>query len=204
MNEILPGVFHWSVLHEKIGIPVHSCFLRAAGVLIDPMVPAGGLDALERHGTPRHALLTNRHHYRHSGRFAERFGVEVRCHRAGLHEFTRGERVEPFEPGDELPGGIRVVEVGVLCPEETAFHLPPRRGETGGGLLAMGDAVIRGEDGELRFVPDEYMDDADAVKRGLRQAFRRLGELRFDTLLLAHGEPLAGNGREALRAFARG
>jgi hypothetical protein len=98
MNEIRPGVFHWSVLHEKIGITVHSCFLRDAGVLLDPMVPGAGLDALARHGRPRQALLTNRHHYRHSGRFAERFGVQVRCRRAGLHEFTKGERVEAFKP----------------------------------------------------------------------------------------------------------
>jgi hypothetical protein len=35
----------------------------------------------------------------------------------------------------------------------------------------MGDAVIRGEDGGLAFVPDEFMgDDADAVKRGLRES----------------------------------
>jgi hypothetical protein len=36
----------------------------------------------------------------------------------------------------------------------------------------------------------------------LRQAYRRLAELDFDHLLLAHGEPFVGNGREALRAFA--
>jgi hypothetical protein len=206
VNEILPGVFHWSVVHEKIGIPVHSYFLRETGVLIDPLLPRGGLEAVERAGEPRHAILTNRHHYRHSGKFVERFGVDVRCHRAGLHEFTRGERVEPFEHGDELPGGIRALEVGVLCPEETAFHLPPgtRGGSPGGGLLAMGDAVIRGEDGGLGFVPDEYIgDDPEAVKEGLRKAFRRLVEKPFDTLLLAHGEPLVRNGRAALEAFAR-
>lgn len=206
MNEILPGVFHWSVLHEKIGIPVHSYFLRDAAVLLDPMVPDGGLEAVERIGKPAHALLTNRHHYRHSARFAERFGVDVRCHRAGLHEFTKGERVEPFDHGDELPGGIRALEVGVLCPEETAFHLPPatRGGSPGGGLLAMGDAVIRGEDGGLGFVPDEYVgDDPEAVKDGLRKAFLGLIEKPFDTLLLAHGEPFVRNGRQALEAFAR-
>ena len=207
MNELLPGVFHWSVVHERYGITIHSSFLREEGVLIDPSVPGAGLDVFDKVGKPRHVILTNRHHYRHSGRFAERFGVDVRCHRAGLHEFTRGERVASFEHGDELPGGIRALAVGVLCPEETAFHLPPAAagGPSRGGILAMGDAVIRDEASALAFVPDEYMgEDAAEVKRGLRRVFRKLVEQPFETLLLAHGEPMVGNGRSALEAFARG
>jgi broad specificity phosphatase PhoE len=69
----------------------------------------------------------------------------------------------------------------------------------------MGDAVIRDDEGDLAFVPDEYMgEDAAEVKRGLRRVFRKLVEQPFETLLLAHGAPLVGNGRSALEAFARG
>ena len=46
-------------------------------------------------------------------------------------------------------------------------------------------------------------DDPTAVKEGLFASYTRLAaELDFDHLLLAHGEPIAGTGREALRAFA--
>jgi len=45
------------------------------------------------------------------------------------------------------------------------------------------------------------MDDPEQTKAGLRAAYRRLLELDFDTLLLAHGEPLAGDGKRALREF---
>ena len=210
MKEILPGIFHWSVRHEKIGIPVHSCYIRDARVLIDPMVPREGLEWFKRQGLPKHILLTNRHHYRHSGRFVEAFGCVVRAHRAGLHEFTRGESVEPFEHGDELPGGIRALEVAALTPEETALLVPGSRagargGIAGGGALAFGDAIVRGKEGELSFVPDEYMgDDPEGVKEGLYAAFGRLLEQRFDHLLLAHGAPFVGDGQRRLRAFVEG
>jgi hypothetical protein len=60
--------------------------------------------------------------------------------------------------------------------------------------------------GGLSFVPDNLLgDDPEGVKDGLRSAYRRLAdELEFDTLLMAHGNPVAGGGREALRAFATG
>ena len=58
---------------------------------------------------------------------------------------------------------------------------------------------------QLQFVPDKYMDDAEQTKAGLRDAYRRLTEeLDFDVLLVAHGEPLTGGARAALREFAEG
>jgi hypothetical protein len=45
------------------------------------------------------------------------------------------------------------------------------------------------------------MDDPERDKAGLRAAYRGLLELDFDLLLLAHGGPVAGDGKEQLRAF---
>jgi hypothetical protein len=46
-------------------------------------------------------------------------------------------------------------------------------------------------------------DDPDADRRGLAAAFMRLcDELDFDHLLLAHGLPVVGDGREQLRRYA--
>jgi hypothetical protein len=56
--------------------------------------------------------------------------------------------------------------------------------------------------GPLAFVPDHLMDEPEATKEGLRASYRRLAELEFEHLLLAHGEPFIGNGREALAEFA--
>jgi hypothetical protein len=107
--------------------------------------------------------------------------------------------VEPFDSGDELPGGIVVHEVGAICPDESALHIPKRR------ALALADGAVRMEpEGPLAFVPDQLMDDPERTKEGLRASYRRLAELDFEHLLLAHGAPFVGDGREALRAFAAG
>lgn len=198
MREILPGVFHWTSFHEGIGEEVHSYLVTAIdpAVLIDPREPAEGLEWFRRHGPPAHAFLTNRHHYRHSGRFAEAFGTETWCHQAGLHEFTHGETVRAFEHGAVLPGGVEAVKVGALCPEETALLLP-----CADGIVALGDAVI-GTASELAFVPDGLMgEDPETVKHGLKKALERLLQRDFRHLLLAHGEPRIGTGKEDLQRF---
>ena len=195
MKEILPGVFHWLAMHPKIRFEVSSYFLAAEGVLIDPLVPAGGMNWFRE--PPKRILLTNRHHYRDSGQFAERFGCPVWCVESGLHEFKAGEKVEAFRHGDALAGGITAIEVDVLCPDETALHIPK-----GDGILAVADGVIRDKDGPLGFVPDKYIgDDPSATKAGLKQSYRRLLDREFDHLLLAHGWPWIGGGKQALREF---
>lgn len=201
MNEIVDGVFHWSGLHERIGIRVHSTFIAATDppVLIDPM-PADVDLSWFAGREPRHIYLTNRHHYRGSAAYVEAFGCDVRCHEAGLHEFAgTGQQVLPYRHGDELPGGIRVLEVGSLCPEETALLVP-----LGPGVLALGDSVVR-SNGNLAFVPDAYIgDDPDAVKAGLRNALHKLLTHDFDTLVLAHGDPWITGAQDALRTWLDG
>ena len=48
---------------------------------------------------------------------------------------------------------------------------------------------------------DWLMDDPDTVKERSLVALRRLLDLNFDVLLMAHGPPLPAGGREALAAF---
>ena len=153
MQEILPGLYHWTSFHEGIREAVHSYYLAmtSPAVLIDPRVPPEGLQWFDHHKAPKHIYLTNRHHYRHSHRFQKKFGCKVWCHRAGLHEFTHGETVRPFSHHRILPGGIRTWKIGVLCPEETVLFLPSH-----GGILAIGDALIR-VNGKLTFVPDALL-----------------------------------------------
>ncbi len=195
VKEILPGVFHWVATHPKIKIEVSSYYLADEAVLLDPLTPQRGLDGFEPQ--PEHILLTNRHHYRDSGAFVGRFGCTVWCVESGLHEFTRGEKVRPFHFGDTLAGDILAIEIGALCPDETALRVPRH-----GGIVAVADGVIRMGDGPLEFVPDKLMgDDPAAVKRGLQESYRRLLDRDFEHLLLAHGRPWIGGAKEALREF---
>lgn len=201
MREILPGIFHWITFHEGIGQDVHSYYVSAVtpACLIDPRVPEDGIEWFDEHDPPENVYLTNRHHYRHSGRFEERYGSKVWCHREGLHEFVGGEKVEAYDHGDTLPGGVLALEVGVLCPEETALYIP-----VGKGVLSIGDAIIR-ENGELGFVPDFLMgDDPEGVKRGVKKVFTSHLKLDFDAILFARGEPVRKGAKKELREFLKG
>ena len=196
MREILPGACHWTAFHEGIGMDVSSYFVEASDTLIDPMLPAEGLEWF-RERPPERIVLTCRHHYRHSDSFVEEFGIDVHCNESGLHEFAGGPEVQAFKPGETLAPGIVAIEVDELSPDETALHL-----EVGAGAVAFADGLVHWGDGRVGFVPDQYMDDPETVKRGLRAAFKRIAaDYEFDSLLFTHGEPIAGGGREALARF---
>jgi hypothetical protein len=190
MEEIAPGIRHWTARHPKIGMDVSSYWLPDLGVLIDPLAVPDEVSGVET------IALTNRHHRRSSLEARERFGASVHVPRSGMQDWE-GDPVEPYEPGDTLAGGaITVHEVGSICPDESALHIPSV------SALAVADGVIC-YGGRLRFVTDDLMDDPENTKRGLREAYARLSEeLEFDNLLVAHGEPIAGDAREQLREFA--
>ncbi len=201
LREVLPGVFHWTAVHPEIQVPVHCHYLEPQRMLLDPLVPDEGLAWFERR-PPRHILLTNRLHSRHSARFVKAFGCEIWCNAEGLDHFgdegeLPGLTVRGFRAGEELPGGVRSFEVGELCADETAFWIPGPE-----PALAVADGVVRGARGRLAFVPDELIgDDPDPIKRALKAAYRRLLTLDFDHLLFAHGEPWIGGAKRALAAF---
>jgi hypothetical protein len=199
MIEIAPGVWHWTARRASIGAEVSSYYLESERVVIDPMIPLDGLEWFDQRGGPEHAVLTNRHHDRDAWRLHEAFGCVVHCIDNGVYELERRGPVEPFRFGDELPGDIVVHEVDAICPDETALHIPRHR------ALACADGVVRWRSGdELQFVPDYLMDDPERTKQGLRDAYGRLLGLDFDLLLLAHGEPVVGGARDALRGFVEG
>ena len=187
MDEIAPGLWHWTALRETIGTEVSSYYLTAERVWIDPMLPPERADWFQ----PEHAVLTCRHH----SRDAWKLDCSVWVVEQGAHELEGRGEFRTFAWGDDLPGGMVAYEVGALSPDETALHIPAHR------ALAIGDGVVRWRDVEgLTFVPDFLMDDPEATRADLRAAYRRLlDELEFDHLLLAHGEPVVGTAGEELR-----
>jgi len=195
VEEIGPGIHHWKARHPNIGKEVSSYYVEGAATLIDPLEPPEGIEWFEDGRRPERVVLTNRHHYRHSDRFAEAFGCPVLCNERGLHEFEDGREVEGFAFDDAVAEGITAVEVGVLCPEETALHI-----RVGDGFVSLADSLTNYE--ELGFVSDGLLgDDPEAIKSGLADSFRRLLDLDFDGLLLAHGDPIVPGGKDALRGF---
>ncbi len=206
MQEILPGVYHWTARHPHIHSEVSSYWLEGSGVVFDPLEPPDvGLDWFAaRTVAPMAVVLSNRHHLRHAARFSERFGCPVLCNRAGLHEFGDEQTlVAGFDVGQRLPGGVSPHEMGAICPDDTALYLPDAR------ALLLADGVVRGGpyggSGPLGWVPDSLMDDPPQTKAGLLASCRRLlaePGLDFDHLLLAHGGPVVGDGRALLQDLA--
>lgn len=194
MREVTDGIFHWSVLHQPIDQEVSSYLIAPAGVVIDPKVPAGGMDDLPHE--PKLILLTSGHHGRDARRFASAFDIPIRASRAAAERLGDALEVEPFEEGEEVAEGITPLRVGALAPDEGAVHIA-----VGGGALAVADGVHRyGRD--LAFFPDSLLgDDPDRVKLELQDAYSSLLTYEFEHLLVAHGDPVIGDGKAALRDF---
>jgi glyoxylase-like metal-dependent hydrolase (beta-lactamase superfamily II) len=197
MNEIVDGIFHWKAVHPRIGVEVGCHFVAASGTAIDPLMPADGIEWFDGRGVQR-VVLSNRHHLRHAPQLAERFGCPMLCHESGLHEFAGGPPAEGFEFGDRLAEDVVALEMDAICPDDTVLRI-----EAGGGALLFADSLIHY--GEVGFVPDHLIgDDPEGVKRQVRERAEGLLEEDFEHLLFAHGDPLVGRGREALRTLAEG
>jgi hypothetical protein len=198
MQQLAAGIFHWTAVNPSIGTRVSSYYVEAAGAVIDPMVPEGGLDALP--GRPERVLLSSGHHLRDSRLIADTYGIPICASRqAAEHLGVQASAIDVWGEGEAHPApAVTALRIGVLCEDEGALHF-----DVGAGALMLADAVHHGAGG-LAFFSDGLLgDDPESVKQGLKAALGALAEsLSFEALLLAHGEPLASGGNAALREFA--
>jgi hypothetical protein len=196
IHEILPGVMRWAARHPSAGVESGSLYLVEEGILIDPIAPPEGIEWFDGRAIGE-ILLTNRHHTRSAFELQDRLGATVRAPRTGMHDLP-ADRVRPYDFGEELSVGIRPHAISETWPDETALEIPGHR------AVAIADGVTNYD--ELGFFADSLLgDDPEAEKQRLRDGFARLtAEVEFDHLLLAHGSPILGDGRERLRRFAAG
>jgi hypothetical protein len=195
VQELLPGLFHWYAIHPNHGMQVSCHHVSASGTAIDPLLPEEGIEWFDGRA-PQRIVLSNRHHLRHAEQIAERFDCPILCHEAGLHEFDGGPDVEGFAFGDRLANDVTALPMDAICPEDTALRI-----DAGDGALLFADTLIHY--GEIGFVPDNLIgENPEEVKRVAVQRATALLDQPFDHLLFAHGAPLIGGGKEALRAFA--
>jgi hypothetical protein len=191
MDEVIPGILHWSAKHPSIGINVDSYLLTDSGTVLDPVLPEG--ETAEWIGHPvQRAILTVRHHVRST----PDLGVPVFAHRAGLGDVEgRGFDVTGYDAGDELIPGVRVLPFGRICPDDAVLHI-----DLGPGVLAFGDGILNY--GGIGHPPDQYIgDDPEAIKADIVEGLVPLLDEDFDVLLFAHGAPIASGGKQALRDF---
>jgi glyoxylase-like metal-dependent hydrolase (beta-lactamase superfamily II) len=199
MDEILPGVWHWSTEHEGLGVPVSSYYVEPAGAVIDPRVPGEGLEAaFEDLARPQQVILTTGLHARHAAEFAEAFDCAIRASDAAVERRAGDPEMTPYSEGEEVAPGITTIHIGAIAQDEFALHV-----DVAEGAIAIGDALNHYGD-ELAFFSDGLLgDDPEAVKAGLTEAMRALLERDFDHLLFGHGDPIVGGAKAALREFVK-
>ena len=183
VEQVTPWLKRWSIHDERID------FVGAAyaveGVLIDalPLVPA----ELAKLGTIEAIVLTAGSHQRSAWRFRRELGARV-----WAPALVREVEEEPdvrYEDGDELPGGfLAVFTPGAGTTQHTLLR---------DGVAICPDLLLQPEDGELEFVPDEYLYDPALARRSIE----KLLELPFDVLCLTHGGVLRDDPKAAIRAL---
>ena len=203
MEEIVPGIYHWTAMHPGIHMRVSSYYVQPAGIVIDPLEPDEGMgffDDLDL--APQQVVLTSGLHWRHSDRFHDRYDALVRVAEPGIERWRNSgdtdREAEPFGFDDEVAPGVVAHEVAGIAPDDTALII-----DHGDGAIAFADALIAPR-GVLGFVPDSLMDDPSDTKDALRDRLRGLLAKRFDALLFAHGQPIRSGAHERLEEFVNG
>jgi hypothetical protein len=194
LQELLPGLYHWYATHPNHGGQVSCHFCAGSGTVLDPLLPEEGIEWFDDH-LPQRIVLSTRHHLRDSEAIAERSGCPILCHESGLHEFSDGPSVEGFAFGERIADDVTALTMDAISPDDTVLRI-----DVGEGALLFADSLIN--HGGIGFVPDRLIgDDPEGVKTKIRERAADLLDQDFDHLLFAHGDPLIGGGKAALREF---
>ena len=197
LRPLAEGVHGWGVYSPAIDAMLESYLVTAEdeAVLIDPALPELPeelLQAIEAVAQPDAIVVTTSGHRRAAIDAAERFDCEIHApsnalERLALHSTT------PYGDGDELPCGLRAVEVNGGYPGECALLRPG----VAGGQLFVADVVIHLPETGLALLPEEYGGKPEL----LRESLDRLLELDFAQLFFGHGPPVLENAKRRLAAL---
>jgi hypothetical protein len=203
VDEIAPGIWRWTAPHPEWQPDVEwgrevASFALAVDetlVLVDPLVPDDVWPRLDELAAGRPivaALITLPFHVRSSEEVVVRYGpkASVWGHPAIAREMRDGASLRPIAPGAPLPGDAQAYAIHRR--QETPLWFPSHR------ALAFGDAVV-GVDGALRVweVADSGM-RMTWYRNRLVPRLEPLLALDAESVLVTHGPPVVGGGREAL------
>ena len=186
-RDVAPGLWVWSRPHPewRAGFDwpeaVTSTCVESGGegALLDALAPpedAAEVWARLDARPPTMVVVLKPDHVRDTDLFVRRYGARA----YGPYLFWRTDipetELEPIEPGSELPGGLVALYDG-RGRNETPLWLPEQR------ALVFADGLTA-PDGQLRIWATPWHEE-----RAL-PALRKLLELPFEHVIVAHGEPV--------------
>jgi glyoxylase-like metal-dependent hydrolase (beta-lactamase superfamily II) len=213
MEKLTEGLWRWTARHPEwhpgeFGAEV-ACFAAQADdttLLIDPLLPPDPEPVLRTIegalGKRLAILITIPYHVRSSEelwrRYAKDAETTIHGHRACTKRLEKESAFRDIEPGVPLPGGVTAHTIGKPRRYEMPLHVPSH------DALVFGDAVAE-TGGRLVVWATDRIDAK--VERFYRERFNPtlepLLELDFDSVLVTHGEPVLGDGKQALRKALR-
>ena len=189
VDQLAPGLRRWTVWHEEWRQEVASLAVDTPDglVLIDPLHPPPEVRR------PVHVLLTVHFHARTAGDLgAKQVWAPARDLR--LLRNRGVEVTNAFEPGDELPGGIKAFQTARET--EVVYWLPEQRSVAVGDVLLGAGAKPHPTPDALRLCPESWLDGAN--HKALRKSLQPLLDLRIERILVSHGYPVLSGAKDAL------
>lgn len=189
-EEVLPGVWSWSVHDERIDFvsTAHAVVGDGGVVLVDPLPLAP--KALAGLGEVTAICLSAGTHQRSAWRYRRELGATV--YAPALSRLIDEEPDVRYGDGDELPGGLRAIFTPGAGTTQHTFLL-----DREGGVAFVPDLFTHLPERGLRMVWDEHMHDPVEARRSVRM----LLNLSFEVLCLDHGAPLKDDPKAAIRAL---
>jgi hypothetical protein len=183
VRDVAPGLWLWRQPHPdwREGLDwepeVSSVVAESRGIVvaIDPL-DAPEVRARLDATPPQSVLILKPDHVRDVDLFVDRYGA--RAHGPWLFwpDNVPRSRLEPVNPCDELPGGLRALYDG-RGRMETPVYLPEQR------ALVFADGMTA-PGGVLRIWVTPWHDERTLP------AFRAMLDLPFERVLVSHGEPV--------------
>jgi glyoxylase-like metal-dependent hydrolase (beta-lactamase superfamily II) len=184
--DVRPGLWIWRLEHPDWTPAsdwpqvVSSTCVESGGevVLLDPIAPDPGDEVWHRldERPPSVLAVLKPDHVRSVDAFARRYPARAFGPSLFWPDDVPNTRLEPIEPGDELPGGL-VAQYDGRGRNETPVWVPEHR------ALVFADALTAPA-GELRVWSTPWHEE-----RAL-PALRALLKLPFELVIVAHGEPI--------------
>lgn len=188
VEEVVPGVWYWSVHDERIDFlsSAHAVAADRGAVLIDPLPLTP--DAQRALGPIHAVVLTTSAHQRSAWRLRRELGVRVFAP-AGAREVEE-EPDERYGDGDRLPGDLLAIFTPGAGTRQHSLLDEERR------VLFTPDLFVVPPGGSLALTPAQYMHDPAEARRSVE----RLLELDFAVLCTGHGRPVRDDPKAAIRA----